>query len=165
MSEIVIRHVVADDAVAIHQLYSQPETYADTLQLPHPSLKKWQERLSSVPENMQMLVACIGNEIAGQVTLEVNGRARRRHTATFGLGVDVRYRGQGVAKAMMNTIIDLCDNWLNIERIELTVFVDNLAAIGLYEQFGFETEGRARRYAMRNGKQVDALFMARFRPQ
>lgn len=163
MSEIVVRHVIAEDAAAIHQLYSQPETYADTLQLPHPSLKKWQERIASVPDGMQMLVACRGDEVAGQVTLEVNNRARRRHTATFGLGVDVRYRGQGVAKAMMRTIIDLCDNWLNVERIELTVFADNHAAIALYEQFGFETEGCARRYALRNGQQVDALYMARFR--
>lgn len=164
MSEIVIRHVVAEDATAIHQLYSHPETYADTLQLPHPSLKKWQERIASVPEGMQMLVACIGDDVAGQATLEVNNRARRRHTATFGIGVDIRYRGQGVAKAMMHTIIDLCDNWLSVERIELTVFADNQAAIALYEQFGFETEGRARRFALRNGKQVDALYMARFRP-
>lgn len=164
MSEIMVRHVLAEDATAIHQLYSQPETYADTLQLPHPSLKKWQERIATVPDGMQMLVACMDGKIAGQVTLEVNNRARRRHTATFGLGVDVRYRGQGVAKAMMRTITDLCDNWLNVERIELTVFADNAAAIALYEQFSFETEGRARRFALRNGEWVDALYMARFRP-
>jgi len=164
MSEIIVRHVVPDDALALHQLYSQPETYADTLQLPHPSLKKWQERLASVPDGMQMLVACIDNVVAGQVTLEVNSRVRRRHTATFGLGVDVRYRGRGVAKAMMSTLIDLCDNWLNVERIELTVFADNQAAIGLYQRCGFETEGRARRYALRHGELVDALYMARFRP-
>ncbi|CAH0277220.1 Spermine/spermidine acetyltransferase [Erwinia aphidicola] len=163
MSEIVVRHVVAEDAVAIHQLYSQPETYADTLQLPHPSLKKWQERIASVPDGVQMLVACIDNEIAGLLTLEVNGRARRRHTATFGIAVDAHQRGKGVGKAMMRTLIDLCDNWLSVERIELTVFADNQHAIALYEQFGFETEGRARRFALRNGQLVDALYMARFR--
>ncbi|BCQ42826.1 hypothetical protein ERHA55_03530 [Erwinia rhapontici] len=36
MSEIIVRHVLAEDATAIYQLYSQPETYADTLQLPIP---------------------------------------------------------------------------------------------------------------------------------
>jgi len=164
MSEIIVRHVVPDDAVALPQLYSQPEPFADTLQLPHPSLKKWQERLASVPDGMHMLVACIDNMVAGQATLEVNSRARRRHTATFGLGVDARYRGKGVAKALMSTLSDLCDNWLNVERMELTVFADNQAAIGLYQLCGFETEGLARRYAVRHGKQVDALYMARFRP-
>ncbi|AUX71224.1 putative acetyltransferase [Erwinia pyrifoliae DSM 12163] len=133
---------------------------ADTLQLPHSSLKMWQERISSVAEGVQMLVACID---VGQITLIVNSRARRRHTASFGLGVDSNHRGKGVAKAMMCAILDLCDNWLGVERVELTVFADNQAAIGLYEHFGFETEGRARRFALRNGQQVDALYMARFR--
>ncbi|MEX5533467.1 GNAT family N-acetyltransferase, partial [Pseudomonas syringae] len=63
----------------------------------------------------------------------------------------------------MRTLIDLCDNWLSVERIELTVFADNQHAIALYEQFGFETEGRARRFALRNGQLVDALYVARFR--
>ncbi|CCP04763.1 Uncharacterized N-acetyltransferase yhhY [Erwinia amylovora Ea644] len=40
MSETVIRHVVAEDAGALLQLYSQPDTMADTLQLPHPLATK-----------------------------------------------------------------------------------------------------------------------------
>ncbi|CCP08831.1 putative acetyltransferase [Erwinia amylovora MR1] len=111
-----------------------------------------------------MLVACIADRIVGQVTVYINGPARRRHTASFGLGVDSSPRGKGVAKAMMRAILDLCDNWLGVERVELQVFADNHAAIGLYAQFGFATEGRARRFALRNDQQVDALYMARFRP-
>lgn len=164
MGEIVIRHVVAEDAGALLQLYSQPDTMADTLQLPHPSLQKWQERISKIPEGTHMLVACIEDRIVGQITLYINGPARRRHTASFGLGVDTHHRRKGVAKAMMRAILDLCDNWLGVERVELTVFADNQAAIELYERFGFETEGRARRFALRNGEQVDALYMARLRP-
>lgn len=34
MSEIVVRHVETTDAQALHQLYSQPQAYRDTLQLP-----------------------------------------------------------------------------------------------------------------------------------
>lgn len=61
----------------------------------------------------------------------------------------------------MNTMIDLCDNWLNISRIELTVFVDNAAAIALYKKFGFETEGTGKRFAFRDGQYVDIAYMAR----
>jgi len=48
-----------------------------------------------------------------------------------------------------------------VQRIELEVFVDNEAAIGLYRKFGFVVEGTLRRYAFRDGKYVDVLAMAR----
>ncbi|WP_380183210.1 GNAT family N-acetyltransferase [Kalamiella sp. sgz302252] len=164
MSEIAIRHAAVEDAAALYRMLSQPETYADTLQIPHPSLQLTQERLQNFQPGTQRLVACIDQQVVGDLYLEVNNRARRRHTATFGLCVDYHFRGRGVASALMREMISLCDNWLNVERIELTVFADNEVAVGLYQRFGFETEGRARRFAMRNGKLVDALYMARFRP-
>jgi L-phenylalanine/L-methionine N-acetyltransferase len=39
--------------------------------------------------------------------------------------------------------------------------VDNEPAIRLYQRFGFQVEGTLRRHAFRDGKYVDALFMAR----
>ena len=68
----------------------------------------------------------------------LNQRVRRRHVATFGIGVDPRYHGKGVGSRLMQAMIDLCDNWAAIERIELTVFTDNPAAMALYRKFGFE---------------------------
>lgn len=165
MSEIVIRHAEPGDAEALFRILSQPETYSDTLQIPHPSLKIWQERLAATREGMQRLVACIGTSVVGEITLEVNARARRRHTASFGLCVDYQHRGKGVASALMREIVSLCDNWLSVSRIELTVFADNATAIALYEKFGFVTEGVARRFAVRNGQQIDALYMARVRDE
>jgi len=163
VSNITIRHAEPDDAAALYQMYGQPETHRDTLQLPYPSLQKWRERLSNTPEGQQTLVACIDGQIVGQCFVAINSPVRRSHTAWFGIAVDARHRGKGVAKAMMAAIIDLCDNWLGVDRIELTVFADNEAAIALYQKFGFVTEGRGVRYAMRNGVQVDALFMARLK--
>lgn len=55
----------------------------------------------------------------------------------------------------------MCDNWLRVDRIELTVFVDNAPAIKVYKKFGFEIEGTGKKYALRNGEYVDAYFMAR----
>lgn len=165
MSDIVIRHAETDDAAALQRLYSQPETYNDTLQLPFPSLQRWQERLKNTPDGQHMMVACIDERIVGQCFVALNTPARRRHTATFGLGVDVHHRGKGVASAMLAAIIDLCDNWLQVDRLELTVYADNAAAIALYEKYGFVTEGRGVRFAMRQGVQVDALFMARLRKE
>ena len=63
---------------------------------------------------------------------------------------------------MMEAVLDLTDNWLNLTRIELHVYVDD-AAIALYETFGFEVEGTHRRFAFGNGEYVDAYSMARIR--
>lgn len=164
MSEIVIRHAETRDAEALHRILSQPETYAEILQLPYPSLQQTKDRFAVCPPGMQRLVACVGDVVAGSLTLEVNGRARRRHTASFGLSVDCCQRGKGVGSALMKEMLNLCDNWLSVERIELTVFVDNEAAIALYQKYGFKTEGVAERFAVRKGQQVDALYMARLRP-
>lgn len=51
--------------------------------------------------------------------------------------------------------------WLRVERIELTVFVDNEPAVAVYKKYGFEIEGTGKKYGLRNGEYVDAYFMAR----
>ncbi|MNP73809.1 Spermine/spermidine acetyltransferase [compost metagenome] len=83
--------------------------------------------------------------------------------ATIGISVDAGYHGKGVGSALMKAMIDICDNWAGIERIELTVYTDNQGAIALYRKFGFEIEGTSRRFAMRDGELVDAYHMARFK--
>ncbi len=55
--------------------------------------------------------------------------------------------------------LDLADNWLNLTRVELTVYTDNAPA--LYEKFGFGIEGTHRRYAFSDGEYADACSMAR----
>ena len=73
-------------------------------------------------------------------------------------------QGQGVGTALMQAMCDYADRWLGLLRLELTVYVDNAAAIKLYRKFGFEIEGRFRGYAMRDGHLVDAFSMARIHP-
>jgi putative acetyltransferase len=74
-----------------------------------------------------------------------------------------RYQGLGLGEALMKAAIDLADKWLNVRRIELTVFTDNQPALALYRKFGFATEGILRQYAFRDGEFVDAYTMARLR--
>ena len=137
MSEIVIRHAETRDYEAIRQIHAQPEVYCNTLQVPHPSDHMWQERLADRP-----------------------GIKRRSHVADFGICVDARWKNRGVASALMREMIEMCDNWLRVDRIELTVFVDNAPAIKVYKKYGFEIEGTGKKYALRNGEYVDAYYMA-----
>lgn len=160
MSEIVIRHAETRDYEAIRQIHAQPEVYCNTLQVPHPSDHMWQERLADRP-GIKQLVACIDGDVVCHLTIDVQQRPRRSHVADFGICVDSRWKNRGVASALMREMIEMCDNWLRVDRIELTVFVDNAPAIKVYKKYGFEIEGTGKKYALRNGEYVDAYYMAR----
>ena len=162
MSEIVIRHVEAADAEALRLLNTHPGVYHQTLQLPHPSMEMWQERVMKKP-GRRHLVACLDNNVVGHLALDVMENPRRSHVATFGISVSADVQGRGAGSALMREMINLCDNWLRIERIELTVFADNAPAIALYRKYGFVVEGTGKRFALRDGEFVDALYMARIK--
>ncbi|TNV20416.1 N-acetyltransferase [Buttiauxella sp. B2] len=164
MSDIAIRHAELRDLDALRQINAQPEVYHNTLQIPHPSLEMWEERMKHPYAGRKHLVACIDDVVAGHLVVSVEPNPRRSHVASFGIGVSAHFRNRGVASALLAAMVDLCDNWLRIERIELTVFVDNEPGIAVYRKFGFEIEGTGKDYALRNGQFVDAYFMARFKP-
>ncbi|ECB4065515.1 N-acetyltransferase [Salmonella enterica] len=149
MSEIVIRHAEPKDYDAIRQIHAQPEVYHNTLQVPHPSLEMWQARLTE-QAGVKQLVACIDDIVVGHLSIQVTQRPRRSHVADFGICVDARWHNRGIASALIRTMIDMCDNWLRVERIEL-----------MYKKYGFEIEGTGKKYGLRNGEYVDAYFMAR----
>lgn len=164
MTRIVIRHAEPQDAQALCELNSRPEVYANTLQIPYPSITMWQERLHTPPTGRRQFVAIMDDRIVGHLALSVEQSPRRSHVATFGFSVLPEARNQGVGRALLDAMIEVCDNWLPVTRIELTVFADNEAAIALYRKVGFVDEGMGRQYALRGGKLIDALYMARSRP-
>ena len=162
--QITIRHAEPDDYEALHRIFSGPRVIAGTLQLPLPSAEMWRKRVSEKPENLYSLVACADGEVVGNLGLETQPtRWRRRHVGQIGMAVRDDWQGKGIGTALMEAALDLADNWLNLTRVELSVFTENAAAIALYEKFGFEVEGTHRRYAFRNGAYVDSYSMARVR--
>jgi RimJ/RimL family protein N-acetyltransferase len=48
---------------------------------------------------------------------------------------------------------------MNLHRVELQVYADNLRGIACYRKCGFIEEVRHRRYRYRNGEWIDALTM------
>jgi len=112
-----------------------------------------------------LLVACVDGEVVGALCLTTFKAPRRRHAADLGMAVHDDWQGKGVGSALMEAVIDLADNWLDLSRLELSVYTDNEPGIALYKKFGFEQEGIFRRFAFRDGEFVDAVTMARLRPE
>jgi putative acetyltransferase len=160
--EVIVRRTEPTDYEALQRLFSGPRVISGTLQLPFPSAEMWRQRLSEPQDGMFSLVACVENEVIGEISLHTSPtRWRMRHVASIGMAVRDDWQGKGVGTALMQAVLDLADNWLNLRRIELRVYTDNAPAIALYEKFGFEIEGTHRHMAFRNGEYVDGYSMAR----
>ncbi|WP_375054952.1 GNAT family N-acetyltransferase [Zobellella sp. DQSA1] len=159
--EIEVRRAEPSDARAIKEIYECENAYSRTLQLPHPSLELWEKRISNIPEHVYAYVALLDGEVVGNLGFEVCTNPRRRHVGYFGMGVKDNVQGKGIGSALLTTVTELADKWLNLKRLELTVYVDNERAINLYKKFGFEIEGESESYAFRYGEYVNVYHMAR----
>ena len=161
MSDLIVRRYEPEDYAAVYRVYSSPNAMAGTIGVPFSSPQEVRKELARDGEGSFPLVACAGEEVVGQLTLSVYMNPRTRHSGHFGIAVRDDWQGRGVGTALMGACLDLADNWLNLSRLDLRVYVDNAPAIALYEKFGFEIEGTHRRLAFRNGEYVDGYSMAR----
>jgi L-phenylalanine/L-methionine N-acetyltransferase len=160
---IQIRHAEPADAEAIARIFSAPRAAWGTLQLPYASIESYRKRLTDRPEGQYQLVALIEGVVIGSASVYTNPNARQRHAGGIGMAVRDDHHSKGVGSALLRELLELADNWLNLRRVELDVYVDNAPAIALYRKFGFEQEGVKRDFAYRGGQFVDALFMSRLR--
>jgi putative acetyltransferase len=161
---IEIRRAEPGDYKAAQQVHAHPNTVRGTLQLPFPSEEMWKKRLEAAPEDMHVLVACVDGELVAMGSINLfTKQHRRKHAGYVGLAVHDKWQSKGIGTALMEALIDLAENWLNLTRLELTVFVDNEAAIKLYKKLGFEIEGTHRKFAFRDGEYADGHTMARVR--
>jgi putative acetyltransferase len=161
---LIIRRAEASDYEAFRQTFEDESTYAGTLQVPFPSSDAWKKRLEGNGPDDYVLLALVDGKVAGNAGMHSPQRSpRRAHARHVGIAVRSEYQGKGVGDALMAALVDLADNWLNVSRLELTVFTDNERAIALYRKHGFETEGTHKAYALRAGKWADVYSMARIR--
>lgn len=165
---ITIRRTTPRDAAGIARFMADPAVYAGLMQLPMPTEEMWAARLadSCAPGKPDLLLTAeLHGEIVGSSGLHPAGTAlRRRHAMHLGISVAREFQRRGVGSALMSAMCDYADQWAGVLRMELTVYADNEAAIGLYRKFGFVVEGTHRAYAMRHGRYEDVIFMARLHP-
>ena len=159
---VTIRAARADDCHDIYELYACPGVVRNTLQLPYVSLDKRKAQLQNSGADNYALVAELGGKVVGSIDIS-RKRNRLAHVASLGMAVHDDYQNRGIGTELMKAALDMTDNWLNIRRIELDVYTDNLPAVHLYEKFGFVREGVRKRLAFREGEYVDAYHMARLR--
>ncbi len=109
--------------------------------------------------NSVVLLAELGDQLAGYLELAGGSFRRSRATAYVVIGVRAHAAGRGIGAGLLQQAKD----WAaahGLHRLELTVMAHNTRAIRLYERMGFTVEGRRSECLLVDGTFVDELTMA-----
>ncbi len=159
-SAITIRAIRPSDPAAMSLIQAHSVVLPNLLAVPFQRAADSEAWFAKLTPNDHAIIAEVAGAVAGSASLRRQS-GRRAHVASLGMMVAPQFQGKGVGSALLGALIELADRWLDLKRLELTVFADNARALSLYRKVGFEAEGRQRGYAFRDGVYVDSLSMAR----
>jgi len=74
------------------------------------------------------------------------------------VAVDIEYRGKGCGNLIMEDFIKEAKD-RNLDTMSLEVRVSNEPAIKLYEKYGFEVQGRRKKYYQDNGEDAYIMYL------
>ena len=159
-----IRAAEPADAIALAALLPQRGVVEGVMQTPWDSADQNKAMFSDPPKDRCGLVAVAEGRLIGYAAVTPHVALRRRHAGWLMIFIAPQWQGRGVGKSLMAALLDWADRWSGLLRLELTVNVDNAAAIALYRRCGFEIEATMRADALRDGAYVDGHAMARLHP-
>ncbi len=97
--------------------------------------------------------------VLGHVYIQREGHPVTRHVATLGIAVAAEVRGRGIGTALLCEALRWARS-VGVEKIVLSVYPHNRAAIALYRRFGFVEEGRLARHSRKSYGDEDEILMA-----
>jgi putative acetyltransferase len=104
------------------------------------------------------LIAAAEERVIGHLTAAREEGTNCDHVASVGLAVAADWRGRGVGSALMEDAIDW-GRQVGVEKLALSVFPHNQAAIDMYRRFGFVEEGRLSGHSKKSIGYVDEILM------
>jgi len=105
------------------------------------------------------ILALDHDRVVGHIYVQRESHPVTRHVATIGLAVAKDHRGRGIGAALMSEAIRWSRS-VGVEKIVLSVYPHNEAAIALYRSFGFVEEGRLTRHSRRSTGYEDEVLMS-----
>jgi RimJ/RimL family protein N-acetyltransferase len=159
---LVLRPIRADDADAMWEIAADPEgrrLTGTTATFTREQIEAWCASRATAEGRYDFAVTANGSdEMRGEIVLndidDVVGKANMR------LVMRPAYRGRGYGTEGIELVLGFAFDGLGLHRVELDVLSINARAKSLYENIGFQVEGR-RRDAYRDGDGwCDAIDMA-----
>jgi RimJ/RimL family protein N-acetyltransferase len=110
-----------------------------------------------------LLVAEAESAVVGSVDFSTPPLRRMRHVGRLGLSVAAAWRGRGIGRLLLATLLEWARAHPTIEKVTLGVLATNARAIHLYQALGFVEEGRqVRAFRFSPGEYVDDVLMYQF---
>jgi ribosomal protein S18 acetylase RimI-like enzyme len=121
-------------------------------------LEWWTSRVSDHPSPTELVFgAFVGARLVGVAGLRFERRERTMHKASlFGMSVLPQFRGQGLARALVEAVLEQAQSIPGTRVVQLTVTQSNTPAIRLYESCGFLPFG-TEPYAIKVGERFVPL--------
>jgi len=112
-----------------------------------------------VDGSLPQVMAVLEDEVVGFCDILPNPAKGFTHVGRLGMGVRFEWRRQSIGRRMLDACLSLARK-AGIEKVELEVFSDNVAAIRLYDSFGFSQEGLKVRGRKLENRYQDVKLMA-----
>ena len=155
--------LVPADAAAYHSVRLQaleesPPAFG-SLPADEPDLTRTATRL--VADNDRCFFGAFqGEQLVGIIRLSRYEAANEKHRAYLGgLFVVPDFRRTGCGRALIQAALNRASSLPGLRRVNLSVVVQQEAAIGLYQSFGFRRYGTERETFLRDGRLYDEHLM------
>ena len=102
-----------------------------------------------------------GAAVVGWADIFPCDNPRMLHRGSLGMGLTPGYRRQGIGSRLLESVLTQAKAF-GLEKVGLSVYSTNKAAIALYQKFGFEPEGYIKHYRKLDGQYFDCIMMAKF---
>jgi ribosomal protein S18 acetylase RimI-like enzyme len=124
------------------------------------SIEQTRAFLKRVMDDSQpQVMAVVEDNVVGFCDILPNTATGFTHVGRLGMGVRSEWRRQGIGRRMLDACLSLARN-AGIEKVELEVFSDNVAAVRLYDSLGFNEEGLKARGRKFEHRYQDVKLMA-----
>lgn len=116
--------------------------------------EEWKKRV-------QNTLFALSNDIpVGMIVYIISEKLKTNHIANlYGVYVKKEYRGQGIAKRLVESALSVIRQNASVSKIHLTVNAEQAVALALYKRFGFKTVGTLARELHVDGRFYDELIL------
>ncbi len=118
-------------------------------------------QLKLISNNSPVFYAVENGIVVGWADITPAGNPRLAHRGFLGMGLIEEFRGKGLGNQLLSRALKHAKD-IGLEKVELSVYTDNVAAIKLYKKLGFTEIGIIKHYRKLNERCFDCLEMELF---